>query len=135
MSGTTSIWSFIREVLYDLWRTLPNFCVAVWEWIGEFFTLYTWALGVMIGILWFSAVYVFDLISIIGSLAPGMVATLNGVSGEAGVQIPGPLGQAFSTCNALLPLTELFAFIVILLPIYLIAVIVRCVKSFVPTIA
>jgi hypothetical protein len=129
----TSFLQMILDKLVAFWDGVEQGFTAVFQWLKEFYSLYSWSVGVFLGLLWFAITYVWDVVTWIGEQLPTLFSAASTAADVGGgVQIPGALGQAFSVANAFFPLTEAFGFAVAIGPIWMTAVIIRCVKSWVP---
>jgi len=123
-SGVTAVFGVIFDGFFELLK-----------WIKAAYDAFSFAFFVVLGLLWFSLVYLYDALNWLWVHWPAIQSVLSAGSGvEGGVQIPAPLAQGFSFLNAILPLSEAMGLISFLLPVWMLAVIFRAVKSWIPTV-
>ena len=90
---------------------------------------------VILSLLWFAVTYLWQNIPWLADHVTILLNTLQGNPASGGAMVQGPLSIGFDIANAMLPLTELFGFIVFVLPLWMFAVIFRTVKAWIPTVS
>lgn len=129
-----SFFQAIVNIVGEVWKLINSLGPKFINWISEFYKLYSWSVGVFLGLLWFSLVYIHDTIVWLGENLPALLNQLEQGSGIVGQQAAGPLSTGFAIANAILPLTEAFGFVVAIGPIWMLAVTIRVIKSWIPTV-
>lgn len=129
-----SFWQAIIGTVTNLGAAVAEGFSETFSWLSKLYTTYTWATNVFLGILWFGVVYVWDGVAWIGTHIPTLYAAVTAGSGISGVQAGGELGQAFAFINAILPLSEFLGFVIFVAPLWMLAVTIRSIKSWIPTV-
>lgn len=125
------------DTLWSFWSDLIAGFIELFRWLDAFYKLHTWAMAVFVGLLWYAVTYATDAVVWIGQRTPALITALTtggGLTGQ-GTQIPSPLEVGFSIINAFVPLTELIGFFVFIMPFWLVAVTIRSIKAWIPTVS
>lgn len=122
----------IAKLFSDLWAVLKVCFETLIKSVVDFSKFIHWALMIWCSLLIYAVTYIYDAFT----LAVGLVSSLQGQTSEAFIEssgISGPIAQGFAVANAIFPLTEAFGLVAALMTIYMLAVTIRIIKGWIPT--
>jgi len=128
-----SILFAIRDFLNHIDEILFGGLLRLIGWQKSSYDAYRAGMLIFFSVLWFALVYVGDCLNWI---VPKLVPLLSGIasgSGITGEQIPSALSDAFDVANTFFPLSEFFGCVAFLLPLWMLAVTIRAIKAWIPT--
>ncbi len=122
----------VAKLFSDFWGVLKLTFETLIKSVVDFSKFIHWALMIWCSLLIFAVTYVYDafvlLVRLVAFLQDGTAQTLIESSG-----ISGPIVQGFAVANAIFPLTEAFGLAAALMSIWILAVTIRVIKGWVPT--
>lgn len=129
---------FIQEWcqwLFDNFLLALNNIITIAKRFYDAYVAVTW---IFLTVLWFGVCYASDVIIWIGAHVPDLITLLNGaLTGrfDGAAQLPGPLATGFAVMNHFLPLVEFFGCLTFILSTWALAVTIRAIKAWIPTLA
>jgi phage-related protein len=130
------------NILQAIWQVITYLCVGVFDgllytlkWIGKLYGAFSGAFWIVLSLIWFALVYIFDGLNWINDHWYQLKALVSGNVTDLGSQIPGPLEQAFGIANTFVPLTEIFGAVGFFFSIWTLCVTIRIIKSWLPTVS
>lgn len=132
----SNFWQAVIDGLYLFYQGVINALVETARFLDNLQKLHAWSIIAFFGLLWYGVTYGVDAVNWAAEQLLPLIADLvfGGSVVGVGQQQPSALETAFSILNAFLPLTELFGFVTFMLPVWMTAVTIRAVKSWVPTV-
>lgn len=134
----SNFWQTVVKLIGDFWNATVQGFTDIARFLYNLQRLHAWGMIIFLGLLWYAVTYVYDAVNWIGErIGPFMVSLASGGAGVvgSGTQQPSALETAFSVVNAFLPVTEFFGFMAFIMPIWMIAVTIRVVKAWIPTVS
>lgn len=127
----------VIDALVNIVFALGDLISKLDEWFSNALRFQMWAVGVAFGLLWYVVIYVYDAVNWIGEHAMPMMDSLftaGGLPGQ-GTLFPSAFSQGLAFLNSIVPLSELIGFTAFIVPLWLVAQIIRMFKSWIPTVA
>jgi hypothetical protein len=131
MSFLNGIW----QLLMDLTPAVLDGFVKLIDWVCKMYKAFAASFWILLSVLWFGLVYIYDGLNWVADHFQTINALVSGQTAIVGDQIPPALAEGFEVANAFLPLTEFFGVVTFAFSIWSICLIVRAVKSWIPTVS